>query len=134
MPEDEGKYECQVSTEPKLSHFVRLNVRGESLSRFAPPFLLFPAGRKRLPTSTYFMLASSSSPNNDQSFAIKTSGRPISVFPITLGSFSSHNFLCDHGRNKTDVKRPGSTPSWSEMKSGLGFQQENISDTVHTRH
>ena len=27
--EDEGRYECQVSTEPKLSHFVHLIVRGE---------------------------------------------------------------------------------------------------------
>eukprot|EP00095_Tigriopus_kingsejongensis_P012227 maker-scaffold528_size145933-snap-gene-0.30 protein:Tk12227 transcript:maker-scaffold528_size145933-snap-gene-0.30-mRNA-1 annotation:"limbic system-associated membrane protein precursor" len=27
QPEDASKYECQVSTEPKLSHFVGLNVR-----------------------------------------------------------------------------------------------------------
>lgn len=26
---DEGEYECQVSTEPKLSHVVKLNVVGE---------------------------------------------------------------------------------------------------------
>ena len=27
--EDAGKYECQVSTEPKLSHFVHLTVIGK---------------------------------------------------------------------------------------------------------
>lgn len=26
---DAGRYECQVSTEPKMSHFVHLNVVGE---------------------------------------------------------------------------------------------------------
>lgn len=26
---DEGDYECQISTEPKLSHIVKLNVVGE---------------------------------------------------------------------------------------------------------
>ena len=26
---DEGDYECQISTEPKMSHFVHLNVVGE---------------------------------------------------------------------------------------------------------
>lgn len=28
---DAGVYECQVGTEPKMSHFVQLNVVGESL-------------------------------------------------------------------------------------------------------
>lgn len=28
---DQGEYECQVSTEPKMSHFVTLNVVGKSL-------------------------------------------------------------------------------------------------------
>lgn len=28
---DGGKYECQVSTEPKMSHFITLNVVGEYL-------------------------------------------------------------------------------------------------------
>lgn len=27
---DAGVYECQVGTEPKMSHFVQLNVVGES--------------------------------------------------------------------------------------------------------
>ena len=26
---DQGEYECQVSTEPKMSHFVTLNVVGK---------------------------------------------------------------------------------------------------------
>lgn len=31
---DAGQYECQVSTEPKMSHFITLNVVGESINFF----------------------------------------------------------------------------------------------------
>lgn len=40
---DAGVYECQVGTEPKMSHFVQLNVVGES-----PPPLRTIAGSDHL--------------------------------------------------------------------------------------
>lgn len=34
QPRDAGQYECQVSTEPKMSHFITLNVVGKSLHTY----------------------------------------------------------------------------------------------------
>ena len=43
---DAGQYECQVSTEPKMSHFITLNVVGKSsLCTFFSPYpTAFPYG------------------------------------------------------------------------------------------
>lgn len=33
---DEGEYECQISTDPKKSHIIKLNIVGESIDRNDP--------------------------------------------------------------------------------------------------
>ena len=41
QPRDAGLYECQVSTEPKMSHFVQLNIVGKKIHFSTSLFLVY---------------------------------------------------------------------------------------------
>lgn len=41
---DEGEYECQISTDPKKSHIIKLNIVGKPMQR---------ARRKKIPLRNY---------------------------------------------------------------------------------